>query len=188
VTDQAGNAIGLTRTITLDTTGPTVSASLGAPTNGTAYDVGARLALTWTASDATSGVISSGAKADTQTISSSGVGIDIDSLTAGVHTVTVTATDAAGNITAISLVYTIKPTAKGILAAINDGAARGWMTAAEKSTLVSAINNVIGASGGSVPPKLRGFISQVQSATVAQLVTAFQTLLLNWANDLLSRS
>jgi hypothetical protein len=39
-----------------------------------------------------------------------------------------------------------------------------------------------------VPPKLRGFISQVQSATAAQLNPAFQALLLSWANDLLSRS
>jgi hypothetical protein len=62
------------------------------------------------------------------------------------------------------------------------------MTAAEKTTLVNAINNVIGSSGGSVPPKLRGFISQVQSATAAQLNPVFQALLLSWANDLLSRS
>jgi cytochrome c len=178
----------LGRTITLDTTGPTVSASLGAPTNGIYYDVGARLALTWSASDATSGVVSLGAKVETQTISSSSsAAIDLDSLTAGAHTVTVTATDAAGNVTAISLVFTIRPTAKSILAAINDGFARGWMTAAEKTTLVNAINNVIGANGGSGNAKLRGFISQVQSATAVQLVPAFQTLLLKWANDLLPR-
>lgn len=113
--------------------------------------------------------------------------IDLDSLTAGAHTAIVTATDAAGNVTAISLVFTIRPTAKGILAAINDGFARGWMTAAEKTTLVNAINNVIGANGGSGNAKLRGFISQVQSATSAQLVPAFQALLLNWANGLLGR-
>ena len=183
ITDQAGNTISLSRTIRLDTTGPAVSASLGAPTNGTYYDVGATLALTWTASDA-NGLISSGAKLDGQTISSNR--IDLDSLAAGLHTVTVNAIDAAGNLTTMTLTFTIRPTASGILAAINDGFARGFMTAAEKATLVSAINNVIGANN--VAPKLRGFISQVQSATAAQLSAAFQALLLSWANDLLSRS
>jgi hypothetical protein len=61
------------------------------------------------------------------------------------------------------------------------------MTAAEKITLVNAINNVIGANGGSGSTKLRGFISQVQSATAAQLLPAFQALLLSWANDAASR-
>jgi hypothetical protein len=139
--------------------------------------------LTWAASDL-HGIISSGAKIDGQTISSNT--IDLDSLTAGLHTVTVTATDAAGNLTTVTLTFTIRPTAKGILAAINDGFARGYMTAAEKTMLVNAINTVIGANN--VGPKLRGFISQVQSSTAAQLNPLFQALLLSWANDLLSRS
>jgi hypothetical protein len=187
VTDQAGASATVTRTITLDTVGPTVTASLGAPTNGTVYDVGAALSITWNTGDATSGVISSGAKVDGTTISSTTRLIDIDSLTAGTHTITVTATDAAGNVTAINLTLVIRPTAKGILAAINDGAARGWMTAAEKTSLVSAINNVIGAGGASGQAKLRQFISAVQYPPAGQLNAVFQALLLSWANDLLTR-
>jgi hypothetical protein len=75
----------------------------------------------------------------------------------------------------------------GILAAINDGAAHGFMTAAEKTTLVTGINAVITAPGNSGKQKLKNFISGVQAATAAQLATAYQTLLLNWANDALSR-
>jgi hypothetical protein len=45
ITDQAGNAISLSRTITLDTLGPAVTAALGATTNGTAYDA-SRLVVT----------------------------------------------------------------------------------------------------------------------------------------------
>ena len=58
----------------------------------------------------------------------------------------ITATDRLGNSSTLTLTFSIHPTAKGILAAINDGAARGFMTAAEKTTLVNAINTVIGAN------------------------------------------
>jgi hypothetical protein len=34
---------------------------------------------------------------------------------------------------------------------------------------------------------MRGFISQVQAATATDLNAAFKALLLNWANDALSR-
>ena len=61
------------------------------------------------------------------------------------------------------------------------------MTAAEKATLVSLINAVIDAPGASGKNKMKSFISAVHSATAAQLATAYQTLLLNWANDALSR-
>ena len=57
-------------------------------------------------------------------------------------------------------------------APISEGFACGYMTAAEKAMLVNAINTVIGANN--VGPKLRGFISQVQSSTAAQLNQLFQ--------------
>jgi hypothetical protein len=66
-------------------------------------------------------------------------------LTAGTHTVSVTAYDAAGNARIVSLTFTIRPTLGGIMAAINDGASRVYMTAAEKTTLVNALNAVISA-------------------------------------------
>ena len=116
--------------------------------------------------------------------------IDVDVLTAGAHTVTITARDNAGNVTTKAITFTIHPSAQGILNAVNDGAARGWISAAYKPTLVTQINNVIAAlgKGNSAATKLRGFISVVQSGTAAQITPAFQTLLLNWANDLLARS
>lgn len=62
------------------------------------------------------------------------------------------------------------------------------ISASYKATLVTQIQNVISAGGGnSAAPKLRGFISAVQSATTAQITPAYKTLLLNWANDLLGR-
>jgi hypothetical protein len=60
------------------------------------------------------------------------------------------------------------------------------MTAAEKATLVSSISNVLDKTGN-VATKVRSFISTVQSATATQLLPAYRALLLDWANDLLTR-
>jgi hypothetical protein len=186
VADKAGNIGQATQKVILDRTGPTLTPTLSAPNNGTYYDVGTKITLTWTVSDA-NGVAASSASIEGQTISASGGTIDVDVLASGNHTVTITATDKAGNITLKTITFTIHPSAKGILNAINDGASRGWVSASFKTSLVNQINNVIAAPSNPAP-KIRGFISVVQGGTTAQITAAFQTLLLNWANDLLSRS
>ena len=187
VADKAGNIGTATQKVILDRTGPTLTPTLSAANNGTYYDVGTKITLTWTASDA-NGVQSVSASIEGQTISASGGTIDVDVLTAGNHTVTITSKDNAGNVTTKTITFTIHATPQGILNAINDGAARGWIAASYKSTLVTQINNVIAATGkgSSEATKLRGFISVVQSATASQITPSYQTLLLNWANDLLA--
>jgi hypothetical protein len=62
---------------------------------------------------------------DGQTISSSGGKIDVDVLSAGTHTVTITSTDKAGNVTIKSVSFTFHATIQGLINAINDGASRG---------------------------------------------------------------
>ena len=61
------------------------------------------------------------------------------------------------------------------------------MTAAEKTTLVNAINNVISANGGSVARRCAASSVRCSPPRRRQLTPAFKTLLLNWANDLLGR-
>ena len=186
VWDMFGNPLISTQPVLLDRAGPKITASLPtAPAGG--YDVGAPITITSSATDSGIGVATTTIKLDGVTTITSG-SIDIDTLAAGSHTLVITSTDRLGNSSSLTLTFTIHPTAKGILAAINDGAARGFMTAAEKTTLVNAINSVIGAAGGSVTPKLKSFISTVTSATTAQLTAAFKALLLSWANDLLART
>ena len=189
VTDAYGNVIDSTQIVRLDRTGPSITASLPAPPAGNAggYDVGAKLTLTFSAIDSGIGLGTISAKLDGTTTISSGTGnLDVDMLTAGAHTIVITSADALGNTSTFTLTFTIRPTAAGILAAINDGAARGWISASFKTSLVSQINTVIGANN--VGPKLRGFISVVQGGTTTQITAAYKTLLLNWANDLLARS
>jgi hypothetical protein len=188
VTDKSGNIATVSRTVTLDRTGPTLTPTLSAPNNGTFYDVGTRITLSWSVSDL-NGVSSSSGSIEGQTISASGGTIDVDVMTAGAHTVTITARDNAGNVTTKTITFTIHATPEGIQAAILDGYARGWETAAFESSLLTQIQQVIKAepNHANMKAKLTQFITTVQNATAAQLSAAFKSLLLNWANDLYTR-
>ncbi|TMK23727.1 MAG: calcium-binding protein, partial [Actinobacteria bacterium] len=147
-----------------DTTPPKVTVSLATPNNGTSYDVGTPITLTVAATDGGSGIAS--------TVSSnSGSTIDVDSLTAGAHTVTITSTDKAGNTTTVTVTFQVHATLTGLVKAVNDIA-----------ILQSAM------SGNSAHAKLPSFISAVQSASGKTIAAAYATLLLSWANDLLSRT
>jgi hypothetical protein len=190
VADKAGNIFAAMQKVILDRTGPTIAPALNTPTNGTFYDVGMPITLTWTATDL-NGVSSSIASIEGQTISASGGKIDVDVLTSGSHTVTITATDKAGNVSTKTIAFTIHATPRGIINAINDGVSRGWIGAAFASNLVSQMQQVIKALPSAVADakaKLQQFISSVQYPGRSNPITpAFQSLLLNWANDLLGR-
>jgi Ca2+-binding RTX toxin-like protein len=189
VADKAGNTALMSTTVVLDRTGPSVAASLPAPTNGTSYDIGKPLALTWNVTDA-NGVGTISASIEGQTISASGGTIDVDVLTAGTHTVTITARDRAGNVTTKTLTFTIHATPEGIRAAIVDGQSRGWVSASFGANLLTQIDQVIKAepNHSNMKAKLKQFITTVQYPYGASPITAaFQALLLNWANDLMSQ-
>jgi Ca2+-binding RTX toxin-like protein len=188
VTDKSGNIATATQTVTLDRTGPTLAPTLNAPNNGTFYDLGTRITLSWSASDL-NGVSSTIGSIEGQTITASGGTIDVDVLTAGTHTVTITSIDRAGNVTTKTITFTIHATPEGILKALNDAIARGWVTAAYGSYLVTQIQQVTKAEPNhtNMKTKLIQFINSVQSGTAAQITPAFKSLLLNWANDLYVR-
>jgi hypothetical protein len=188
VTDKSGNIATVSRNVTLDRTGPALTPTLSAPNNGTFYDVGTKITLSWSVSDL-NGISSSSGSIEGQTISASGGKIDVDVMTAGTHTVTVTARDNAGNVTTKTVTFTIHATPEGIQAAIYDGSSRGWTSASYTSNLITQIQQVIKAepNHANMKAKLSQFISTVQNGTAAQISAAFKSLLLNWANDLYAR-
>ena len=144
VADKSGNTLIVTQKVILDRTAAAIAATLSAPNNGTFYDVGTPITLNWTATDL-NGVSSSIGSSEGQTISSSGGKIDIAVMTAGTHTVTISATDKAGNVSTMTLTFTIHATPQGLINAINDGAARGWISASFKTTLITQMQQVIKA-------------------------------------------
>ena len=103
---------------------------------------------------------------------------------------TITARDRAGNVSTKTITFTIHATAQGIRNAIVDAQTRGWVSAAFGSALLSQMDQVIKAgTATNTKAKLKQFISTVQFPYGTNPITpAFQTLLLNWANDLLARS
>jgi hypothetical protein len=102
-----------------------------------------------------------------------------------VHTITITAVDSVGNVTTKTVTITIHATAAGLVNAVNDGFARGYLTAAAQSKLLQALKSINSANAKT---KLGQFISAVQSCLGTSVQTAYGNLLLNWANDLLGRS
>jgi hypothetical protein len=111
--------------------------------------------------------------------------IDVSALAAGAHTVSVSATDAAGNVTTSSVTFEVHATLIGLLAAVNDGGTRGLISAATRSSLVSQIQSAI--KGNSAHAKLPGIISTIQQQSGKTIDAAYAALLLSWANDLYAR-
>ena len=162
--------------------------ALGAATNGSSYDVGSVIAFTYGANDVSGAIASATLDGSISVVSGAGIDVDVDMLAAGTHTIVVTAVDGAGNKTTTTLTLTIHATGNGMLAAINDGARRGLITAAEQAASVSQMNSVIAAlpHGGSAAPRLRSFISMVQSQAGVAIDRGYAALLVNWAQDLLA--
>ncbi len=183
VMDVAGNATALVRTIRLDRTAPVITASLPAPTSGTYYDVGKKITLTYGATDVDGATTT--VKLDSTTTITGGV-IDIDTLNSGTHTIVVTSADGLGNISSVTMTFTIHTTIDGMVNAVNDGVSRGLITSAEGSILVSQLQSAF--KGNSTKVKLQQFVYMVQQASGKSISAAEALLLVNWANDLIART
>jgi hypothetical protein len=182
VTDVAGNASVVITTIRLDTTPPVITASLPPPTNTTFYDVGKKITMTYGATDvdnATTTVV-----VDGKTTIVGGV-IDIDTLTAGAHTIVVTATDGLGNTSSKTLTFTIHATINGLINAVNDGAARGLITSSEQSLLVWYLQKAL---QNSARIRIGQFNWEVNYQSGKAINAAKAALLLSWGNDLYART
>jgi Ca2+-binding RTX toxin-like protein len=177
--DINGYSAGATATVRKDTAPPTVSASLQAPpaTNSGWYDVGSKISLSVSGSDGISATLDGNAI-------SSGM-IDLDTLTAGAHTIVVRGFDTAGNLTTQTITFQVRATLAGLMAAVNDGFAKGFITAAEQTTLVNLLRQAMNGNSGRV--KLPAFTAEVQLQSGKAIASGYAALLLNWAADLQSR-
>lgn len=113
------------RTLVLDATGPSVA--VGSPIDGATYATDATPAVSATISDDGSGVASSSATLDGSPIPLGGT-IDAFLLDPGLHTVTVTATDAIGNPTVRSATFRVRATAASLLANVDRASSTGLIT------------------------------------------------------------
>jgi hypothetical protein len=181
VSDLAGNTSApYSLSVRLDTTGPTISASLSAPQNLVGYDGTADIAISASATDV-SGIASTTLTLDAS-VTVTGSSIDIDTLTAGTHTLVVKSVDGLGNAATVTLTFQIHPTIAGIVAAVNDATSRGLITSAEKTTLLAILNS----TGSTVTTRLNNFIAEVAKQSGKPITSAEATILTSWAKDDLS--
>jgi hypothetical protein len=186
--DVAGNiSVGTySLTVQLRTAGPTISASLSTAPATVVYNN-----QTINSYDGTGNVTISSSATDPTTVSSltttldsaafSGTTVNTYTLTAGTHTLVITATDGLGNTSSTTLTFAIHPSLTGLVDAVNYGYSTGAMTSGEQSTLLGYLKAQTKAN-------LNSFITACKSASTKTLTAAESTILQNWANDLLSRT
>jgi hypothetical protein len=179
LTDVAGNVGFYTQKVVLDTTGPTISASLSPAqiSSGGYYNGTADITISSSATD-TSGVSAIKIVLDSATTITNGV-IDVDTLLAGSHTVVVTATDGLGNSSTYTLPFVLHPSRSGIGNAVNEGVARGLITSSEGTKLLSILNN----TAYSLTTDLNNVLAEIKNQSGKAITTAEANVLTSWAND-----
>jgi len=190
VTDLAGNSRVTSLAIRLDTSGPAITDALSAPSNNGSYDVGQSVTFTFGASDV-DGVSTTTAYLDrTITLSSGGL-FNTETLLAGSHSIVVTATDALGNTTTTTVLLQVHATAAGLVTALNDGVRNGKITT-NINNLVTKLQAAQAAYARGDNATARGllstFLNQESSQAGKGIDAAYSALLVNWTNDLISRS
>ena len=186
--DTAAPAPTVMSTAAGDQTGPAITTSITAPGTSGSYDLGDTVTFSYSATDP-SGVTSSSATLDDTTTITSGAALDLYTLTAGTHTIKVTATDGLGNISAATVTFQIHATIAGLVSAVNYGVNRNLVSTSISSRLVSTLNSAQSQAAGNVTAAksyLNTFVTQVQGAG-AKITSSFATLLVNWAQDLIAR-
>jgi hypothetical protein len=183
LTDVAGNVTVVTQTVRLQTAGPTISASLSGPITSGWYDMTGDIIVSWSASDQ-SGIASTTLKLDNATTLTGSV-IDIDTLSAGTHTLVITSVDNLGNASSTTLTFQIHPTLSGLTADVKEGTTHYLISSSEQTTLLNILNNTTNL----LKTNLTNFINEVKSKSgTSAITTAEANLLQNWAQDLYSRS
>jgi hypothetical protein len=188
VTDAAGNAVVVTKQVRLDRSGPAITES--GLTDGSVYDLNQLIKITFGATDADN-VSSLAATLDAKAIAS-GTTLSTDTLTAGAHQLVITATDALGNKTTLTINFTIRVSTGGLTGAVNDGVSRGLVD----SSLGVQLNNAVGAAQSAInrgdktgaKSQLQSFIAKIQSNAGSKKIDAgYAAQLIGWANSLIAQ-
>jgi hypothetical protein len=185
VTDLAGNAVVVTRTVLLDRIGPTVT--LSSPLAGSTVDVGQTITFTYSPTDVT-GIASSNATLDGHAITN-GSSLNIDTLAPGTHTIVVVATDGVGNTRTTTFTFQVRVTSPAALGkAVSDGNARGLIDDQTAKPLLNKLADIQReiAAGlfAQARSDLAGFESLVSAQRGRKIDAAYADLLLAWAADL----
>jgi Ca2+-binding RTX toxin-like protein len=190
VIDGAGNPAVITQQVRLDRAGPAISATMTAPTNNGSYDVGQVVTVNFSGADVDN-VASISAVLDKSAIAN-GSSINTEALTAGTHTITITARDGLGNSSSTTLTFQVHATVGGLTTAVNDGVKKGAITSSVISSKLLALlslaqTSLTSANVSQAKTYLNAFISLCQQQSGRTITTAYATSLIGWTNDLIAR-
>lgn len=158
-------------TVKIDATGPTVSYSAHPAT----YAVDQTVAITCSAADALSGLVSN----TCQNVSGPAYSFSL-----GLHTYSATATDKAGNSTVGSTQFTVAGTYDGLIALVNLFETKSSVAATMVSTLRGAQAAANSGNAGSANKQLSAFVNQVQAQSGKSLTAEQASILIRLATAL----
>jgi hypothetical protein len=181
LTDLAGNTTTSTLSVRLDTTGPTIAVTLSAP-QGTmvagTYDGTAIITGAISASDVST-VGSNSIKLDSAGFNSTS--INIYTLAAGTHTLSVTSVDALGNSTTLSTTFTVDPSLTGVEDLVKYAYSVGLITSTVETSLLGYLTN----TSNTLATDLTNFENAVSADITSSKVTSAEGALFNgWAQAL----
>jgi hypothetical protein len=190
-TTNAGDVGTYTKQVRLDRSGPAISYTITAPTNAGSYDAGQVVTLTDSASDVDN-IGSLGAVLDGATVLTSGVGFNTETLSAGTHTIVITARDGLGNVSTTTVTFTVHATVAGLTKAVNDGVTAAKITSTTTSnqllSYLSSAQTALNANNHvSAKTYLASFVSAVQAQSGGYINAAYAAFLVSWAQDLILR-
>ncbi|HEX9364911.1 MAG TPA: hypothetical protein VGA47_14140, partial [Candidatus Dormibacteraeota bacterium] len=190
VIDGVGNPGVITRQVRIDRAGPAISYTVTAPTNNGSYDVGQVVTLGFSGADVDD-VASISALLDKSAIAN-GASFNTETLTAGTHTITISARDALGNSSTATVTFQVHATIGGLTAAVNDGVKSAKITSSVTSSKLLSLLSLAQAAlnAGNVSQAktyLSAFVSLCQQQSGKTIIAAYATSLINWSNDLIAR-
>lgn len=172
----------------LDATAPTIT--ITSPGDGATYATDATPALTVTVTDDGSGVASSSATLDGTAMPLDGT-IDAFYLMPGLHTVTVTATDAIGNTATSSVTFRVRATAASLLANLDRARSLGLVPDAKvykglRDKLVAAQAAHLREQHATEWHQLEAFVSQLEAQAGQGIDRATALRFIAYAQDLVA--
>ncbi len=181
VTDLAGNVTTSTLTVRLDTAAPTITPTLstaqGTMGAGT-YDASAGITASISATDV-DGISSTTSKVDGATFS--GSVINVYTLTAGSHTLSVTSVDGLGNASTVSVTFTINPSLTGVQDLVKYAYSAGLIAYAVETSLLGYLTN----TSNTLAQDLTNFENAVSADVSSSKVTSAEaSLFQSWAQAL----
>ena len=112
-------------------------------------------------------------------------------MAAGSHLITVTGTDAAGNVTKVTITFVVRASTAGLIGEVEQAIETKLIDASQKGVLLSKLSAAQTAidqgKRSQAIAQLEQFISQVQANAGKKIDAALADRMIGWARDLISR-